>query len=101
MGNKHGSTRRKKRTARSEFARRARHRLRVRVAYWSTAALAAIVLIAVLSANSGSGRAPASVTADDPVLGQASTPVTIVEYGDFKCPFCTQFSVKTGGAPAG
>jgi protein-disulfide isomerase len=29
------------------------------------------------------------------VLGKAIAPVTIVEYGDFKCPICTRFFEQT------
>jgi protein-disulfide isomerase len=52
---------------------------------------------AVVSANLGSGGSQASpgVRAGDPVLGQPTAPVTIVEYGDFKCPFCTRFFQQT------
>lgn len=45
--------------------------------------------------NAGSGSGPTPVTADDPVLGDAGAPVTIIEYGDFKCPFCTSFFIET------
>ena len=33
-------------------------------------------------------RADVAVTGDDPSLGSATAPVTVVEYSDFQCPFC-------------
>jgi protein-disulfide isomerase len=32
--------------------------------------------------------APPQVTADDHVRGSAGAPVTVVEYGDYECPYC-------------
>lgn len=63
--------------------------------------LVAAALVAVDSAGSGSAAEPeardstADVAADGRVLGDSSAPVTIVEYGDFKCPLCARFAAET------
>lgn len=57
------------------------------------AALAALIAVLIVVNHSG-GTAP-TVTAADPVLGNPKAPVTIVEYGDYKCPFCTAWAVQT------
>ncbi|HVO28415.1 MAG TPA: DsbA family protein [Candidatus Paceibacterota bacterium] len=36
-----------------------------------------------------------ALTSRDAVLGDANAPVTIVEYGDYQCPFCAQFFSQT------
>lgn len=69
-------------------------RSRFRTWSWVAAGLAGAVLIgALVASNLGGSAAP--VSREDRVLGSATAPVTVIEYGDFKCPFCTRFHVQT------
>lgn len=75
---------------------RDRRRRRKQLAVWASLGLLAVVLgWAVVRANTGGSGEPVPVRAQDPVLGEASAPVTFVEYGDFKCPFCARFFTQT------
>jgi protein-disulfide isomerase len=40
-------------------------------------------------------RAQLTIDADEPVLGDATAPVTIVEFSDFQCPYCGKFATET------
>lgn len=40
-------------------------------------------------------RAQVPIHESDPVLGDANAPVTIVEFSDFQCTFCTRFFFQT------
>lgn len=86
-GSKRGRTRR-----RSPWQRRRRNR---RLGWAGVLIAGAAVTAAVVAANVGGSGTSTTLTAEDRVLGEASAPVTIVEYGDFKCPFCARFFVET------
>lgn len=87
-------SKRERRAARARRRRRAR--IRKRVLLWGgLGVVAAAVAWAVVGTNTGGSSADVTVDAGDRVLGEASAPVTIVEYGDFKCPFCARFHAET------
>ena len=51
-------------------------------------AIAVLAVAAVVVANALTSQPSGSVPVARPVLGQASAPVVVREYGDFQCPSC-------------
>jgi len=41
------------------------------------------------------GRVSLDLTSEDVILGDPNAPVTVIEYGDFQCPFCGKFYSQT------
>ncbi len=50
----------------------------------------AMVMAAVCASNAAAQATFVGVD-DDPVLGEAGAPVTIIEFGDYQCPSCRLF----------
>ncbi|KGX92448.1 thiol-disulfide oxidoreductase [Pontibacillus halophilus JSM 076056 = DSM 19796] len=60
-----------------------------------------IVLLAVYSTNQdkkqgGESAGPVSISYEgQPYMGEEDAPVKVIEFGDYKCPFCKDFEVNT------
>jgi protein-disulfide isomerase len=84
-----------RRTAQAQTADAARRRRRRRIASGAAGAVALVAVVALVVAVNRGGEGQAAARADDPVLGKRTAPVTIIEYGDFKCPNCAAFFAST------
>lgn len=58
--------------------------------------IAGIVLISTnYNSDTQSNKLSIDTTKGSPVLGEASAPVTIIEFGDYQCPFCQKWNQNT------
>jgi protein-disulfide isomerase len=55
--------------------------------------LVTTILVTGIFASSAAAQAKFIGVDDDPVLGDAGAPVTIIEFGDYQCPSCRMFWV--------
>lgn len=58
--------------------------------------IAAAVLISTnYNSESQSSKLSIDTTKGSPVLGESSAPITIIEFGDYQCPFCQKWNQNT------
>ncbi|EPA04323.1 DsbA family protein [Candidatus Nitrosarchaeum limnium] len=59
-------------------------------------AIAGAVLISTnYNSESQSNKLSIDTTKGSPVLGESSAPITIIEFGDYQCPFCQKWNQNT------
>lgn len=71
---------------------------RKKMAGMGLAGLGALALIAVLGlqvVNSGPSNTAELSTEGEPMIGNPDANITVVEFGDFQCPYCGQFDQTT------
>ena len=98
MGSRESAKQRRRegrRAAEGRAAKVARRRRRWRIASAAAGVAAVIALVALVVAVNRAGPGDAAVRTEDALLGTRGAPVTIVEYGDFKCPSCASFFAAT------
>lgn len=59
--------------------------------FWGVLAVIAIVLVGIIWLNGNNNTTPTNVQPTSHIKGSTSTGVSLVEYGDYQCIYCTQY----------
>lgn len=92
--NSHKEEKVKKAERKKEERKQKKNAERKRMAGMGLAGLGALIVIALLGSqliNTGSGSTADLSIEGEPVKGNPDANITVVEFGDFQCPYCGQF----------
>lgn len=59
--------------------------------YWLVAAVAAVIVIVIVVSSGSSSDGSEEEAMEQPFLGDENAQVEVIEFGDYKCPYCKAF----------
>lgn len=95
MSGKHGKPNKLSYSERKRIEEQKQRKQMQRLVWITGIIIAAVVALVWIGSTRDQSPKPVTIATDNmAVLGDKNAPVTIVEYGDFKCPSCQYFSQK-------